>query len=248
MFGYIRPCRDSLRMRDYDRYRAAYCGLCHASGTRCGFAARFLVSYDMTFLYLLLQSAEPVGCAKKCRCPARLKAKSCEVDSAYMDRAADLSVLLYYWKIRDEIADPGSLLRKIGCRAAALALRRAYRKAAAAQPEADQMIRLQLEKLAAGYPVEKVIVDPSAASFIAQLRRDGRFSVRKARNAVMPGIQLVSRLLETGQLQIGADCTNAIREFSQYRWQEGGQDMPCKEDDHAMDEIRYFCATVLGRI
>jgi PBSX family phage terminase large subunit len=106
----------------------------------------------------------------------------------------------------------------------------------------------QLEKLAAGYTVEKVIVDPSAASFIAQLRRDGRFSVRKARNAVMPGIQLVSRLLETGRLQIGADCANAIREFSQYRWQEGGQDLPCKEDDHAMDEIRYFCATVLGRI
>ena len=152
-------------MRDYDRYRAAYCGLCHALGKRCGFAARFLVSYDMTFLYLLLQSAEPVGCVKKCRCPARLKAKSCEVDSAYMDRAADLSVLLYYWKIRDEIADPGSLLRKLGCRAAALALRRAYRKAAAAQPEADQMIRLQLEKLAALEAACSDMLDAPADAF-----------------------------------------------------------------------------------
>ena len=107
----------------------------------------------------------------------------------------------------------------------------------------------ELEKLAAGHPVEKVIVDPSASSLIAQLRRDGRFSVRKARNAVLPGIQLVAGLLEDGRLRIGAECKNAIREFSQYRWQDSAErDAPCKENDHAMDEIRYFCATVLERL
>ena len=107
----------------------------------------------------------------------------------------------------------------------------------------------ELEKLGQGYAVEKVIVDPSAASLMAQLRRDGHFAVRKARNAVLPGIQLVARLLKEGRLLIGKDCGNAIREFSQYRWQEGEEkDAPCKENDHAMDEIRYFCATVLGRM
>ena len=106
-----------------------------------------------------------------------------------------------------------------------------------------------IEELAAGHPVEKVIVDPSAASLITQLRRDGRFSVRKARNAVLPGIQLVAGFLADGRLRIGAECHNAIREFSQYRWQDGGErDAPCKENDHAMDEIRYFCATVLARM
>lgn len=107
----------------------------------------------------------------------------------------------------------------------------------------------ELERLAGDYPVERVIIDPSAASLIAQLRRDGRFSVRKARNAVLPGIQLVARLLKEGRLLIGAGCENTIREFSQYRWQENEEkDMPCKENDHAMDDVRYFCSTVLGRM
>ena len=107
----------------------------------------------------------------------------------------------------------------------------------------------ELEKLAGEYPVERVIIDPSAASLIAQLRRDGRFSVRKARNAVLPGIQLVARLLKEGRLLIGAGCENTIREFSQYRWQENEEkDAPCKENDHAMDDVRYFCSTVLARL
>ena len=106
-----------------------------------------------------------------------------------------------------------------------------------------------LEQLGAGYPVEKVIVDPSAASFIAQLRHDGVFTVRKAKNGVLPGIQLVARYLKEGRLLIGAECSNAIREFSQYRWQENEEkDLPWKENDHAMDDVRYFCATVLARL
>jgi PBSX family phage terminase large subunit len=106
-----------------------------------------------------------------------------------------------------------------------------------------------LEELGAGYPVEKVIIDPSAASFIAQLRRDGVFSVRKAKNGVLPGIRLVARYLKEGRLLMGAECSNAIREFGQYRWQENEEkDQPCKENDHAMDDVRYFCSTVLARL
>ena len=104
-----------------------------------------------------------------------------------------------------------------------------------------------LEELAGDYPVEKVVIDPSAASFIAELRRRGRFRVRRARNPVLPGIQLVARYLRQGKLLVGAGCKEAIREFSLYRWQETG-DAPCKENDHAMDEIRYFAATVLARL
>ena len=113
----------------------------------------------------------------------------------------------------------------------------------------DREYAQALEKLAQGYPVEKVIVDPSAASLIAELRRRGVFSVRKAKNTVLPGIRLTARYLQEGRLLIGAGCVSAIREFSQYCWQESGErDMPCKENDHAMDEIRYFCATVLARM
>ncbi len=110
----------------------------------------------------------------------------------------------------------------------------------------DEEYYAALEQLAGEYPVEQVIVDPSASSFIAVIRRHGRFSVRKARNEVAPGIRLVASLLSAGVLQFSGECRDAIREFGLYRWEED-RDAPRKENDHAMDDIRYFCATVLRR-
>jgi len=105
-----------------------------------------------------------------------------------------------------------------------------------------------LEDLAGNLTVEQVVVDPSAASFIAALRRRGRFSVRKARNEVLPGIRLVATLLQAGILQISPGCKDTIREFRLYRWEDKSEfDRVVKENDHAMDDIRYFCASVLRR-
>ena len=103
----------------------------------------------------------------------------------------------------------------------------------------DRQYHEDLVKLAGDAPVETVIVDPSASSFIAELRRQGVFRVRKANNAVLPGIQLVTRLLRQRRLLVGDSCRDAIREFGLYRWAEG-TDAPEKTDDHTMDEIRYF--------
>lgn len=112
----------------------------------------------------------------------------------------------------------------------------------------DEEYYRKLEQLAGEKPIEQVIVDPSAASFIATIRAHGRFSVRKAKNEVLSGIRLVSSLLQAGVLQFSPFCTDTIREFSLYRWEEKGEkDAPCKENDHAMDDVRYFCATVLRR-
>lgn len=108
----------------------------------------------------------------------------------------------------------------------------------------DEEYHDDLVALAGGLPIRWVIVDPSAASFIAQIRQRGVFRVRRAKNAVLPGIQKVAGLLRQGRLLFAPGCTNAIREFGRYRWQEG-QDAPCKEDDHAMDEIRYLVMTAL---
>ena len=112
----------------------------------------------------------------------------------------------------------------------------------------DEEYHDALIALADGLPVETVVVDPSAASFIATIRAHGVFSVRKARNDVLYGIRLVAGMLQKGVLQFSPACKDAIREFSLYRWEEdGAADRVCKENDHAMDDIRYFCATVLGR-
>ena len=102
--------------------------------------------------------------------------------------------------------------------------------------------------LAGGRDIRAVIVDPSAASFLETLRRRG-WRVRKADNQVLSGIRLTARLLKAGKLVIGPECAGAIREFALYRWEEGedGRDRVRKEHDHAMDEIRYFAATVAGR-
>ena len=112
----------------------------------------------------------------------------------------------------------------------------------------DEEYYTALEKLAGGLPIETVVVDPSAASFIATIRAHGKFSVRKARNEVLNGIRLVATYLQEGVLQFAPECKDTLREFSLYRWEENEEtDRVCKENDHAMDDIRYFCATVLRR-
>ena len=112
----------------------------------------------------------------------------------------------------------------------------------------DEEYYEKLETLAGELPVEQVIVDPSAASLIAVIRRHGRFSVRKAKNEVLPGIRWVATLLKSGALTVSPQCCDTIREFQLYRWDESAQqDRVIKENDHAMDDIRYFCATVLRR-
>ena len=105
-----------------------------------------------------------------------------------------------------------------------------------------------LEELAGDLRIEQVVVDPSAASFIAAIRRRNRFAVRKAKNEVLPGIRLVATLLKGGVLYIAPCCKDTIREFGLYRWEDKAErDSVVKENDHAMDDIRYFCASVLRR-
>ena len=112
----------------------------------------------------------------------------------------------------------------------------------------DEEYYIELDKLAGGLDVRYVIVDPSAASFMETIRRHGRFSVRKARNEVLPGIRLTATLLKAGRVLIHKDCEDAIREFGLYCWDDKGEvDKPLKINDHAMDDIRYFCSTVLRR-
>ena len=103
-----------------------------------------------------------------------------------------------------------------------------------------------LEKLAGDLLIERVVVDPSAASFITCIRKRGRFRVVAANNDVAMGIRQVAMALSAERLKFHKSCNDCIREFSLYRWNlDAGKDLPHKEDDHAMDDVRYFVATVL---
>ncbi|MGI6014347.1 MAG: PBSX family phage terminase large subunit [Oscillospiraceae bacterium] len=102
-----------------------------------------------------------------------------------------------------------------------------------------------IETLARGYRIRRVIVDPSAASFIAALRKRG-FLVQQANNSVLDGIRHTAVYLRDGIIKIHRSCTDSIREFGLYRWDEKStDDRVIKENDHAMDDIRYFANTVL---
>ncbi len=104
-----------------------------------------------------------------------------------------------------------------------------------------------LAELAGQRQIREVIVDPAAASFLEVLRRRG-WRVRKANNDVLRGIRLTADLLKRGKLVICAGCDDCLREIEEYVWDlsGGGQDRVRKEHDHAMDDMRYFAATVLG--
>ncbi len=92
-----------------------------------------------------------------------------------------------------------------------------------------------------------VIVDPSAASFIECIRRHGQFNVIKANNDVISGIRKTSDALKSGKIRLCKGCADILREIYLYRWDESARhDAPVKENDHAMDDMRYFTATVLN--
>ncbi len=115
------------------------------------------------------------------------------------------------------------------------------RRAGAQKTDAEYV--QALGALVGGLPVGRVIVDPSAASFILALRRAG-YPVEKADNQVLTGIRLTADGLKQGSMVICEPCRDAIREFSLYRWADGGRDVPVKEHDHAMDDIRYFAMSL----
>lgn len=111
----------------------------------------------------------------------------------------------------------------------------------------DEEHYLALCELASGKKIECVIIDPSAASFIECISRHGEFSTRKAKNDVVSGIRQVSDALKLGKIKIASCCEDTLREFTLYRWDEkSGKDAPLKENDHAMDDVRYFVSTYLS--
>lgn len=145
MYGYIRPDRSQLRLMDLENYQAAYCGLCHALKERCGLLSRLTVSYDLTFLVLLLTEKEEHACKKRCiRHPFSKKRCLCACPATAL--AADRGMILSWWKLRDALRDERGI-KRLAARFACLLLRRAYRKAAAREAEFDALAASLLKKL-----------------------------------------------------------------------------------------------------
>ena len=179
MFGYVRPALDKLDEENRSRFQAAYCGLCHTLGRRYGFAARLFLNYDLTFLAMVLG---PRCDSAQRHCALHpIRRRPCACQSAALDTAADLSVILLWWQLRDGVADHGPV-RGLPYRAAALLLRRAYRKARDLQPAFDESTRLRLEELARLEEENCPALDPPADCFarlLAQVARNEPDPVRR---------------------------------------------------------------------
>lgn len=129
MFGYIKPLKPELKVKEYEYYRSAYCGLCNSLRTRYGFFARFIVNYDFTFAALIMSYAKAhEETKKKKRCLVCPSGRNCILSEAY-DKAADISVILFYLKLCDDISDNGFWKSLFRARIPRLVLRRAYKRA-----------------------------------------------------------------------------------------------------------------------
>jgi len=115
------------------------------------------------------------------------------------------------------------------------------------EQKTDQQYYDELERLAGDLPVRKVIIDPSATSFIALLNQKKRFAPWRANNDVLDGIQHTASCLNDGTIKVNDCCKRTIQEYGLYTWDdksaERGEDRPIKENDHAMDATRYFVNT-----
>lgn len=165
MYGYIRPLKAELKIREFEAYHAMYCGLCRTLGQRYGLAARFLVSYDLTYLCCLLDGCAESWQRERCFCPANpFCKKDCTGCSDAMEQAADLTVLLSWQKFCDTASDERGLKRLIA-RLGMGVFGRAYRKAEARQPELAAKIETSLTRLSELERAQSSSLDATADAF-----------------------------------------------------------------------------------
>ena len=114
IFGYVVTNKQDLRFREFDEYSGYYCGLCQTLKKRYGLWGQLTLSYDMTFLVLLLTGLyEPVDNRQKKNCIAHPMKKQCCISNEYTEYVADMTVLLSYYKCQDDWADEKNLLKKL---------------------------------------------------------------------------------------------------------------------------------------
>ncbi|MBR5479624.1 MAG: hypothetical protein IKU84_05555 [Clostridia bacterium] len=166
MYGYVVPLKAELKVREYEHYKAAYCGLCHTLGRKYGVVARFLVNYDFTLLSIVLDgmSGEPCKYEKK-RCIASPHKRKCICSkSRSQEFTAAATVILAYWKIKDNIED-NSFFKGLPYRFLKLLNTRAYKKAKGDLEWFDKAVNESISKLHAIEEKRKQGIDAAADTF-----------------------------------------------------------------------------------
>ena len=112
MFGYVTVNQDELKIRDYKRYRSFYCGLCRSLQKRFGIRGQVILPYDMVFVDILLNGLYEIPLDEEDRfCAAHPSRKQHMVSNEITDYAADMGILLVYYKMLDDRLDEGGRLK-----------------------------------------------------------------------------------------------------------------------------------------
>ena len=152
MFGYVMPRMEDLTQEERERYHAAYCGVCRALGERFGQRCRVALTYDMTFLALLLGSLyEPEERQGSKRCAPHPVRPHAYLGSECVDYAADMTVALVYHKCLDDWRDD----RSGWARTYAFLLEKAYREVGARHPKACAAIEEGLADIGRRRPTRR---------------------------------------------------------------------------------------------
>lgn len=167
MFGYIKPLKDELKVREFEDFKACYCALCHTLKAEYGPFSRYILNYDFTFLAMLLWDENEKPDRKCARCMASpLKKKTVCLPTRALRVSAGYSVILAWWKLRDSVADEG-FFESLGERFLSLLLIRAYKKAARKYAAFEKAVRSGLDALRLLENSENDSLDACADKFAA---------------------------------------------------------------------------------
>lgn len=147
MFGYITVNQQELKIKEYTRYRAYYCGLCKSLRERHGIAGQMTLTYDMTFLAILLSGLyEPDSRSRRERCLIHPCRKHEILSNEYTDYAADMNILLAYHNCMDDWLDDRSLPKLSYARL----LEKKYKALEPQYPRQAELINVYMENVRNG--------------------------------------------------------------------------------------------------
>lgn len=169
MFGYIKPCKPEMKVKEFDTFKAVYCGLCKQLSRVYGPFASLTLSYDFTFVATVSLGLR-ADCPgfRKCSCAANpLKKKPCLVPCDDLQYCASVAMLMIYYKVRDDIADSG-FWKRLGRYCLLPFAASARRKARKLYPEIDNAIEAAMKRQAeverAGSASPDAAADPTASA------------------------------------------------------------------------------------
>lgn len=165
MFGYVKPFKPDLMIKEYEFYKSAYCGLCKALGKNYGVVARLALSYDATFLAMFLLSLNHDTCPdlhkESCKANPFKKCLFCYEKEEIMAFAGAVSVVMMYYKLEDNILDSG-FFKRMGAYILKGVGYYSYKRAKRAYPQVDAIVRRCLDRQNSVEKTDSVTLDKAA--------------------------------------------------------------------------------------